>query len=102
MIYFKNFNTHSFYECSHSNMSTSEQPNQGQNIQLNIFEPFANKSMNLVSQPENNVTTDDENHTRKRRSAINDYIRSLYEKTYSQEDQDWSENPFSGIIGVQH
>ena len=58
--------------------------------------------MNLVSQPEKNVTTDDKNHSRKRRSAINDYIRSLYEKTYSQEDQDWNENPFSGIIEIRH
>ena len=52
--------------------------------------------MTASSQPERNSTPNDTNHSRKRRSAINDYIRSLYEKTYSQEETDWNENPFSG------
>ena len=52
--------------------------------------------MTASSQPERNATPNDTNHSRKRRSAINDYIRSLYEKTYSQEETDWNENPFSG------
>ena len=52
--------------------------------------------MNLRSEPEKNAARNDTKNSRKRRSAINDYIKSLYEKTYSQEEVDWNENPFSG------
>ena len=74
----------------------ANQQNKTDQAEGNFLDSFVNNSMNLRSEPEKNAARNDTKNSRKRRSAINDYIKSLYEKTYSQEEVDWNENPFSG------
>ena len=88
--------TKSIYGYSQENNLTASQENKTDHAESNFLDSFVNNSMNLRSEPETNAARNDTKNSRKRRSAINDYIKSLYEKTYSQEEVDWNENPFSG------
>ena len=75
---------------------TAKQQNKTDQAESNLLDSFLNDSVNLHSEAQKNTARNDTKNSRKRRSAINDYIKSLYEKTYSQEEVDWNENPFLG------